>query len=143
MKDITIFYADDDADDLLFFREAVTAIGREAMLFDQAGKMLYAMHNPPPAPSIVFIDLNMPGLDGYDVLKEIRSTPRFNDIPVVILSTADEVNIIKRCRELGANFYVSKSTALQGLQQSIAHVLTIEWAHFKPTFKEFAYRPKV
>jgi len=135
-----IFYADDDEDDLLFFKEAITAIGRDAVLFDQAGKMLYAMHNPPPKPDIVFIDLNMPGLDGYDVLKEIRGTEQFNDIPIVILSTAVEENIICRCRELGANYYVTKSAALNGLQKSLEHVLSIDWQNFHPSAREFAYR---
>ncbi|HEY0092031.1 MAG TPA: response regulator [Flavobacterium sp.] len=137
----TIFYADDDEDDLMFFKEAIEEMHYNAFFFDQAGKMLYAMHNPPPKPYIVFIDLNMPGLDGYDLIKDIRKTPEFNDTPIVILSTADEECIIKRCRELGANYYVTKANALRGLQKSIEHVMGIDWKNFRPTKEEFAYRP--
>ncbi len=141
MREIkTIFYADDDEDDLIFFKEAIIAIGREAVLFDQAGKMLYAMYNAPPEPYLVFIDLNMPGLDGYDVLKEIRTTPQFDNVPVIILSTASEQNIINRCRQLGANYYVTKSSAMLGLQESLEYVLNIDWDNFRPDAREFAYK---
>lgn len=75
-KEFTIFYTDDDLDDLDFFTEVVESMenGVELVTQNNGKKLLEALHNPPPAPSVVFLDLNMPGINGFDVLTEIRQS---------------------------------------------------------------------
>lgn len=59
-------------------------------------------------PDIVLLDLNMPKLNGYDVLKLIRSDNHFKDLHVIILSNNDERKDIKEALALGANDYLVK-----------------------------------
>lgn len=60
-------------------------------------------------PSLILLDLLLPRKNGFDVLKEIRQSPEWQLIPVVILSNLGEDSEIKRALELGANDYFVKS----------------------------------
>ena len=61
-----------------------------------------------PSPLLILLDLNIPVLDGYQVLKRIKADERTKKIPVVILTTTDDTREIKKCYELGCNVYVTK-----------------------------------
>jgi len=70
------------------------------MVFDELKKKL---------PSLILLDLLLPKKNGFDVLKEIRQSPEWQLIPVIILSNLGEDSEIKRALELGANDYFVKS----------------------------------
>lgn len=59
-------------------------------------------------PVLVLLDLNLPGLNGYQVLKIIRNEHRTKLIPVVVLTTADDPEEVSLCYGLGCNMYISK-----------------------------------
>jgi len=85
--------------------------GQQAIdyLFDEKGA----------APLLVLLDLNMPVLDGYQVLKRIRANPRTKRIPVVILTTTDDVREVSRCYDLGCNVYMTKPVDYQQFSDAI------------------------
>jgi len=60
-------------------------------------------------PELIFLDIKMPEMDGFEVLKKLRATARTKDIPVVILSNFDEQDLIEKGLTLGANEYLIKS----------------------------------
>src|SRR5713101_8308219 len=59
-------------------------------------------------PLLLLLDLNLPGLDGYQVLTRLKADERTRHIPVIILTTTDEPYEIKRCYALGCNVYITK-----------------------------------
>ena len=59
-------------------------------------------------PVLVLLDLNVPVLNGYQVLRIIKSDERSKRIPVVVLTTTDNPHEIERCYESGCNMYVTK-----------------------------------
>jgi CheY-like chemotaxis protein len=61
-----------------------------------------------PSPLLVLLDLNLPGLDGYQILRQMKSDERTRRIPVVILTTTDDAHEVARCYDLGCNVYVTK-----------------------------------
>ena len=61
-----------------------------------------------PRPDLVLLDLNLPIMDGREVLKEIRDTPELTDIPVVVLTTSQSDEDILRMYKLHANCYITK-----------------------------------
>jgi len=140
--ELTVFYADDDIDDLDFFRDVINSIGQKIKLFthDRGDNLLTALRNPPPVPQIIFLDLNMPGKSGFDVLEELKSSDDFKDIPVVAFSTSSDDHNVSKCMKLGASFYVTKSTSFDSLKRSIEHTLSIDWQNFKPSMAEFIYK---
>ena len=60
-------------------------------------------------PDLVFLDIKMPGMDGFEVLKHLRKNDVTKKIPIVILSNFDEQEMIEKGLALGANEYLIKS----------------------------------
>jgi CheY-like chemotaxis protein len=141
MTDLTIFYTDDDEDDLSIFADAIELLPEKIQLktYNGGDKLLSAIYNPPPTPHVIFLDLNMPGKNGFDVLTEIRNSDK-KDIPVVIFSTSNEPGIIERCRTLGANLFITKPVLMKDIIKSIEHALQINWEEFVPDIKSFVYK---
>jgi CheY-like chemotaxis protein len=72
------------------------------------------------APSLlVLLDLNLPVLDGYQVLERMRSDERTKRIPVIILTTTDDTREVARCYELGCNVYVTKPVDYEQFSDAI------------------------
>ena len=57
---------------------------------------------------LVLLDINMPGLDGVEVLRQIKANSEAKKIPVLMLTTTDDPREINRCYELGCNIYITK-----------------------------------
>ncbi len=62
----------------------------------------------PPNLVAAFVDLNMPGLDGWEVLRRVRADDRLHGLPVVIISSSARAEDVRRSYDLGANSYVVK-----------------------------------
>ena len=62
----------------------------------------------PASPLLVLLDLNLPVLDGYQVLERMKSNEATKRVPVVILTTTDDSREVQRCYELGCSVYVTK-----------------------------------
>ena len=129
----TIFYADDDADDRDFFREILDSLGRLTDLYtlNCGDTLLSALQNPPPSPQLVFLDLNMPGKNGFEVLEEIRSNNSLKKVPVVIFSTSDDYTSVEKTRLLGANRYLRKPTSYSKFKRTISEILEVDWDRFQ------------
>jgi len=140
-KELTIFYTDDDIDDLDFFREIVDSLEQDYNVVTQNSgqQLLDALYNPPPNPFLIFLDINMPGMNGLETLKKLRLKENLKLLPVVIFSTSNDEAIIDQSRELGATFYVTKSGNFNELKKSIAYVLSINWGNFVTTDENFVY----
>jgi CheY-like chemotaxis protein len=68
-------------------------------------------YEPPassPRPGLILLDLNLPRLDGREILRRIKLDPELKRIPVVILTTSDEQTDVQECYEKGANTYMTK-----------------------------------
>jgi CheY-like chemotaxis protein len=62
----------------------------------------------PLRPRVVFLDLKMPRIDGWEVLRRVRESSDLRTLPIVVLSSSDREADVHRCYELGANSYVVK-----------------------------------
>lgn len=141
INEFTIFYTDDDAEDLEFFIEASNSLGKHLNIVTQNSgvKLLEDLKNPPPNPHIIFLDLNMPGLSGFDVLETLGKNGNLKKFPIIVFSTSSDESIIKKSRELGASYYISKPTDFSVLKKTIQHALTINWSTFIPNKDNFVY----
>jgi len=68
---------------------------------------------------LILLDLNLPEMDGFQVLHRIKSDERTKLIPIIILTTTDNPKEIERCYELGCNVYVSKPVEYENFAESI------------------------
>jgi CheY-like chemotaxis protein len=110
---LKILLVEDNDADVWLFQEAFAALNIQHDLeiaYDgaQAITRLQDIEQDPP-PDLILLDLNMPGIDGFEVLSFVRSEPRLCTIPVIILSSSRDQRDVRRAHELGANSFVCKS----------------------------------
>lgn len=66
-------------------------------------------------PSLVLLDLNLPGADGRQVLREIKGNPQISAIPVIVLTGSVSAADVRFCYQAGANSYISKPADMDGM----------------------------
>ncbi|HVT87521.1 MAG TPA: response regulator [Tepidisphaeraceae bacterium] len=114
-KPITILIVDDDQDCRQLIRDAIAqckvsnhvfeaSSGEEAIRF----LMKEAEHSSAPRPGLVYLDVEMPGIDGLETLRRIKANKALRDIPVVIMTGVCGDEQMKRAAEYGANSYTLK-----------------------------------
>ena len=140
-NELTVFYTDDDQEDIDFFREIIDIIDSNVKVVTQRNgeELLKALNNPPPTPYLVFLDINMPGMNGLETLKRVRESGQHKNLPVVMFSTTSDDITIQQSKELGASFYVPKSGAFDKLKKSIEHTLKMNWENYNSDSNEFVY----
>jgi CheY-like chemotaxis protein len=74
------------------------------------------------SPLLVLLDLNLPGLDGYQVLQRMKEDERTKHIPVIILTTTDDSREVARCYDLGCNVYVTKPVDYEHFSEAIRKI---------------------
>lgn len=83
----------------------------------------YLFANPDSARTLlVLLDLNMPVLDGYQVLTRMKSDERTKRIPVIILTTTDDQREVSKCYDLGCNVYITKPVDYESFCQAIGQL---------------------
>ena len=126
-----IYLADDDEDDRELFVDALREVDPSVILTQaEDGLQLMNILNTikDPLPEILFLDINMPGKDGFECLEEIRKQEgRIREINIIILSTSNDPQDIERAVELGATFYAVKPNRFDVLKSFVKDVLQIDW----------------
>ncbi|NCI47246.1 response regulator [Sediminibacterium soli] len=137
----TIFYADDDRDDREIFQSVISEINEKHDLHIQRNgqELLNALKNPPPHAQMIFLDLNMPVKNGYEVLVEIRANAEMNGVPIIIFSTSDNHESVSRSKKLGANLYITKPDSYERMKKMLSEVLSIDWRNHPPGEEDFVY----
>lgn len=123
---------DDDPEDILLVKTAirradipleVVSIYDGDALFDYLHDIIIDDTLPTEIPPlIIFLDLNMPRLDGRKCLQRLKSNPNWVDLPILIFSTSDAPDDIRRCYELNANSYISKPDDPKALDTILSSV---------------------
>jgi CheY-like chemotaxis protein len=72
-----------------------------------------------PGSLLVLLDVNMPRLDGVEVLRQLRADPRTEHVVVIMLTTTDDPREIARCYELGCNVYVTKPVEPEAFLEAV------------------------
>lgn len=120
-------FIDDDEDDRDFFCTAVNTIDLSIeCLFakdgEQALKLL--LSDVTLVPDFIFIDMNMPMMDGKQCLTEIRKINRLDNVPVYIYSTSGTTKLINEVLTLGAKEFLIKPTSMNALEQMLRAIVT-------------------
>src|SRR5688572_25878857 len=101
-----ILYVDDDPEDIEIFIEAVKEADRSIKcLIAQNGKQAMDILHADLLPDFIFLDINMPVINGRVILMEIRKDKKFKDIPVVMYSTTMNPVEIEEYKQMGANHF--------------------------------------
>lgn len=124
----TLVVVDDDADDRALIEKALRQLvrneirpvaGGEALL-DYLRERQACMDPHTAACCIVLLDLNMPGMNGYQVLAEMKADPAFRSIPIIVLTTSEAEQDVAKSYDLGANAFITKPVSFSDLVRSMA-----------------------
>lgn len=125
---IRILLIDDDVDDELIFREIIEEISPdiECASAHNGLEALNQLASMAPTPTMIFLDLNMPIISGWECLDRIRKDQRTTHTPVVIMTTSDNQADRQKALALGATAFLTKTADLSSLRQIIRKTLTAE-----------------
>ena len=126
----TVFLADDDSDDREIFMDAIKAIDN-TVRFISAKNGSVALETLQAdiieKPEIIFLDLNMPFMNGKELLREIKKIDSLRDIPVIMYSTFFAEEDIREFKRLGASHFILKPSQISTLITSLNSVLMKKW----------------
>ncbi len=126
----SILYADDDEDDCQHLREVLSELnfnGRVSIVND--GKEMLEKINDErfEMPSIIFLDVLMPFLSGVECLEIIRKDKRYNDVPVIMLTSIARPATIVLCFDKKASRYIVKPKSINKLKKLVHRVMQMEY----------------
>ncbi len=124
-----VLLADDDADDRMFFEDAVSDLQLPVdfrTVKDGAELIDYLYGFGIILPQILFLDLNMPFKNGFQCLDEIRSLKAFKDICIIIYSTTARPSDIQTSYTKGANLFIQKPNSFSELKMILHKIFTMD-----------------
>lgn len=119
---LNILMLEDEQNDVYFVRRALAKLGARHTLHavHNGGEALrylcgegeYKDRSKFPMPNIIFTDLKMPGMDGFEFLRWLRDHPECLIIPTIVYSSSTQDSDVRKAYALGANSYVAKPSGL-------------------------------
>jgi CheY-like chemotaxis protein len=105
-----VYLVDDDVDDLTIVQDALAEYSYKGPVstIPNGVILLKQLESASNRPNLIILDLNMPMLDGFTVLKRIKDSPQLKSIPVIILTASSNKADELRCFELGCEFFFNK-----------------------------------
>ncbi len=121
MPDATILLVDDNANDRFLWAETVKSFGYQVQVASSGEQALQQVQIS--VPDLILLDLKMPGLSGLDVSQKLRSNPRFRNIPIIMLTSSDDLGDKLKGFEHGVDDYVTKEMDQPEIAMRIEAVL--------------------
>ncbi|MBF0464359.1 MAG: response regulator [Nitrospirae bacterium] len=119
-KCFSVMLVDDDEDDYLLFRDALKKIDIPAeVIWVSDSEELSRYLLPKTLPDLIFLDLNMPRKDGFEVLEDMKKDNQLCRIPIIVLTTSNAAEDVERCYLLGVNSYIKKPNVFSQLHSTL------------------------
>ncbi len=127
--DSSLWIVDDDEDDRLFIRSAFQRAKKpiRVRILSDGDQLIPQLANCANLPRLILLDINMSRQNGFETLQQVRSTPTFAHLPVVMFTTSSDAADRQRSLALGANQYLTKPSRYEQLI-TLAEELTEQWA---------------
>jgi len=128
---IQILQVEDDQDDIELMEQAFEDNGFRINLktIKQGDMVLPYLESSAILPDIILLDLNIPKMHGREVLKILKNTSSFREIPVIILTTSSSPEDMDYCLSLGADRYISKPATIDGFKETVTAIVTVASQH--------------
>ena len=133
MEEKIFMIIDDDKDDRFFFKEALTKMLSSAKCMEASGgiEALALLRKVEQLPHFIFLDLNMPRMNGHECLKQLKRDDKLKDIPVIIYSTSFSEESMHELYKLGASRFLNKPTDMNKLPTQIYEAVKAHIKHSK------------
>ncbi len=116
-----ILYVEDNPNNMILVRRILRAEGHELLEAEdgESGWNTAIREHP----DFIFMDLLMPGIDGFELTRKIKSTPELSHIPIVVLTAYGNVEMERKAKELGCDGFLHKPAGIQQIQAVLRQFL--------------------
>jgi CheY-like chemotaxis protein len=122
-----IYAVDDDEDDRYLVEEVLKSyLDCSVTFFDDGESLLADLLDSPEEklPALILLDLDMPRVDGYEVLRTLQTNPNLNFIPTLVLTATRNEKTVRKAYQLGANTFMSKPNSFKEMTQLLQSMHT-------------------
>lgn len=114
-----ILYVEDNQDAVTFFSRVVNKMGDYNFVTSEDGNSAISLLEDKKdfEPEMILLDINLPGMNGFEILQYVRSKTAYKHVPVIMFTSSDDDGDIKKSYEYGANAYLIKPDSLQSLKE--------------------------
>lgn len=131
----TVLLVDDDKDDQFFFKEAVRTISDHIFCnFADNGSQGIKFLETQERPDMIFLDLNMPGMNGFEFLKSLHTRKDFSEMPVIIYTTSSRLSDIQEARTLGARAFLTKPHDIRDLELKLRKAFELNYSELRSLY---------
>jgi CheY-like chemotaxis protein len=126
-----ILYVEDNKDAVTFFNRVVDKLGDYRFKTSEDGASAIKMLDEEKdfEPEMILLDINLPGMNGFEILHHVRTKTAYKNIPVIMFTSSDDDNDIKKSYEFGANAYLIKPDSLRSLQEVLTDTFNFWLKH--------------
>jgi len=131
-KPLDILLIEDDIDDIDLLKDALndTNVPYHMDIIMDGDKACSYLKTAKTLPGIIVMDLNLPKIDGREILHELRSSFYLTEIPVIILTTSSSKSDMDYCNKMGIKKFITKPASMEGWNNT-SHVI-MDVAHSLP-----------
>ncbi|MFT3909292.1 MAG: response regulator [Ferruginibacter sp.] len=118
---LKILLIEDDADDIELLEEAfrVNGIDYSIEIITEGDKVAPFVSAAKDLPEVIVLDFNLPRVHGKEILKMLKSSSRFSEIPVIVLTTSAAKEDVEYALTMGADHFITKPTSLDGFTNAV------------------------
>ncbi len=134
-KKRTVLIIDDDDDDRTIFSAAIKEIHSDIQCITAKSghdALMLLKNEATQLPDFIFLDLNMPCMNGKQCLAEIKNNSRLLHIPIIMYSTTKRHEDMEDVKKLGASFFITKPALFDEICAAITFVLEKNWGENTP-----------
>ena len=137
MKSLKLFFLDDDSEDLELLTEVAESFGHSVTLFSTPTALFDHLELQNETPDIIFTDIFMPLINGYEIIKQLKSLEALKNIPIIIYSDKCDEKCVEKCFELGVSYHIKKARSFTWLSSAMENIFNHEWQGHVPARKAF------
>ena len=120
-----ILLVDDDEDDRVIFCDCLAKLDPEIQCITAVNgkEALEKLHTLKTMPVFIFLDINMPIMNGFECLTKLKENEMYADISVVMYSTSDDIRAIETAKILGAEWFLTKPASHKELESKLKKII--------------------